>query len=532
MQMTKEVPSDQTTSIEISGDNDEEQQDAILSEREKKIQAKEDKKGAQQLAAERKQRETDRACRDTERAKKRLSMRTKIAEQKNKGSDPLLRLYRFAYESMINLDSINPAQIKEEWDSVVESFPNKRALKTLNGAPDSMETLLTAMSQILSISWGKIGDKNAGQSIDETMNKKKLSAKDETINDTLAPLTVSDHDAVSKEEIVSPVHKRPKDDKSKVVRSQKEETVSNSDDTKSNEPKDTNTDLDDNALGQKLHKLCAEDQVDKAIMLILRYKLKDDNHSALTICKYEVEDADYNYRNKRPDGPRRESFKYAIERVYPRFLDQKPDIKQHFGDYHSMRRLFLFKMLLKEGASLYGLLEGKVPRLESVWGTYWDSMAKCKNGDTVDLLFQCGAGIHDVNHKTGTKVEYRREKEYTAWTPIQKAIRHQNVSLMKHLLNAGATITGYFMWFFKHRDMSIPSTELCPTAMCMFWTESCSHDNGFEILKCFLKHCDSKVNGFPNVNHYSFNQHTVLKEKPPTPRTVLTYDPYDIYPGL
>ena len=535
--MTDEIPSDQTTTIEISGDNDEKQQDFITPKPEKEIPTKTGTKSAQQLAAERKQREAERALRDTERAKKRLSMRTKIAAQKNKASDPLLRLYQFAYESMTNMDSINPTQIKEEWDSVVESFSNARALKTINCAPDSMETLLTAMSQILSKSQRKGGDENVGQIEDETMNKKKLSEENETINDTLAPLTVSDHDAVSKEEIVSPVHKRPKDDKSKFDRSRNAEIVPNSDDTKSNEPEDTNTDSDDNALGQKLYKLCAEDQVDEAIMLILRYKLKDDNHSALAICKCEV-------------------FKYAIERVYPRFMGsdidsdsdedepdsdsdedepgkcvdgkdivhpEKPEINQHDEYQHSMRRLFLFKMLLKEGASIYGLLEGEFPRDETVWGTYWKSIAECKDGDAVDLLFQCGVGIHDVNHKEGTKDGNHKFKEYTAWTPIQEAILQRNVPLMKHLLKAGAKSNGYFMKFFKHRDWRLPLTALCPTAICAFWTvtwqylESKRDDNGFQILKCFLKHCDPKVNGFPNVNHYTFIRDRVLKEKPPSP---------------
>ena len=513
MQMTKEVPSDQTTSIEISGDNDEEQQDAITPKPEKAIPTKMGKKSAQQLTAERKQREAERALRDTERAKKRLSMRTKIAVQKNKASDPLLRLYQFAYESMTNMDSINPTQIIEEWDSVVESCQNEKALKTING-----EKLLSTMRHILSIPQKQTGDANAGQSIDVIMNKEKLSAKDETINDTLDPLTVSDHDAVSKEEIVSPVHRRPKDDKSKFVRSRDAEIVSNSDDTKSNEPEDTNTDSDDNALGQKLYTLCADDQVDEAIMLILRYKLKDDNHSALAICKYEVQDADDGHDWWGYHGNRKDSFQYAIERVYPHFMDKKSEINQH-----AMRRLFLFKMLLKEGAPLYESFEGEVPRLESVWGTYWKSIAKCTNGDAVDLIFQCGVDIHDVNHKEGTKEEGRKHKMYTAWTPIQKSILQRNVSLMKHLLNAGAKSTGYYMRFFKHRDRSTPFTALCPTAMCTFWTETFNYlelkrdGNEFEILKCFLKHCDPKKNGFPNVNHYSFIQHYVLKKNPPTP---------------
>ena len=187
---------------------------------------------------------SDTSLHDQMKAQQELQKEIRAKE----ASDPLLRLYRFAYESITNLNSINFSQIKEEWDSVVESFPNARALKTINGAPDSMETLLSAIRQILFIS------------IDETMNKKKLSEENETKNDTLAPLTVFDDDAVSKQEIVSPVHKRPTDDKSKFVRSQKSDTVSNSDDTKLNEPEDTNTDLDVNVLGQRLDKLCADDQ--------------------------------------------------------------------------------------------------------------------------------------------------------------------------------------------------------------------------------------------------------------------------------
>ena len=444
---TSNSNSNQTTTSEISGDNDDKQQDAIVSNPEKEIQAKE-------------------------------------------ASDPLLRLYRFAYESMTNMDTINA--------SVVESFQNEKAFKTINGTPDSMrmQTLLTAMRQMLSIS------QDAGQSLDKTMNKKKLSAKDKTINDKLAPLTVSDHDAVSKQEIVSPVHRRPKDDKSKFVRSQKS-------DSKSNGSK-----LGDNILGERLYKLCADDQVDEAIMLILRYKLKDDNHSALAICKYEVQNADDGHDWWGYHGNRKNSMQYAIERVYDHFMDKKPEINQH-----SMRRLFLLKMLLKEGASIYGLLEGKVPRLQTVWGRYWKSVAYCKNREAVDLIFQCGAGIHDVNHKGSTKGQGRKYTAHTTWAPIHEAMRERNVPVMKHLLNAGAKSNGYFMRFFTHERG--PYHALYPTAMCGFmedWRPMLGRKSSDEgMLKCFLKHCDPKKNGFPDVNHYSFNRKEVPIPKPPTP---------------
>ena len=405
-----------------------------MSKREKKIRTRADKKAAQQLAAERKQREADRARRDTERATKRLSMRTKIAEQKKQAPDSLFRLYQFAYKSMTDPGSINPAQIKEEWDSVAECFQNEI------DAPDSMESLLTAIRQILSLLSG--------------------------------------------------------------IR------------------QDTNTHSDDNVLGQKLHKLCADDQVDEALMLIWRYKLKDDNHSALAICKYNVQNAHNEFGGWGYHGTRKDSFQYAIEHVYPRFLDNKTESNQHDEYEYSMRRLFLFKMLLKEGASLYGLLEGKIPRLETVWGTYWKSIARCKDGDAVDLIFECGAGIHDVNHKEGTKDRSRKCKQYTVWTPIQEAILQRNVPLMKHLLNAGAKSNGYFMWFFFHEEMS-PVRALYPTAMCAFlnvWSDYLEwNSDGNEMVKCFLKHCDPKVNGFPNVNHYCLSHHTVPIPKAPTP---------------
>ena len=249
-------------------------------------------------------------------------------------------------------------------------------------------------------------------------------------------------------------------------------------------------------------------------MLILRYKLKDDNHSALAICKYQVEDAQSAYGGWGYHGNRKDSLQYAIERVYPHFMDKKPEINQH-----SMRRMFSLKMLMKEGTSIYGLLEGKIPRLESVWGTYWKSMARCKNGDAVDLIFQCGAGIHDVNHNASNKGEGRKWTAHTTWTPIQEAILHRNVPVMKHLLNVGAKSNGYYVRMFRHETG--PYHALYPTAMCAFLKVSGTfverNSGGSEMLKCFLKHCDPKKNGFPNVNHYSINRKTVPVPKPPTP---------------
>lgn len=67
---------------------------------------------------------------------------------------------------------------------------------------------------------------------DSSAKRFEKNEETETVNETLAPLAVSDpasdpvSDPVSKEELISPVHKRPKDDKSKFVRSQNADTVS------------------------------------------------------------------------------------------------------------------------------------------------------------------------------------------------------------------------------------------------------------------------------------------------------------------
>ena len=192
----------------------------------------------------------------------------------------------------------------------------------------------------------------------------------------------------------------------------------------------------------KLVKYCEKDNIDQALITLLKYKL--EHPSCKEIVNYIHSSSggwsSYSYAaiHKLLGQVNRKKYSYQNEKE----LEQRDEYIRNIIDSKYDKTIFLVEIMLKEGLSTTIKSSASGWRVRATNETVFDQALSSDNNDVLRLIFKYGVDIdiESMCHSGGSSM---RTDSSSSWKPIHTAIEKRNHELTKLIIARGADINSY-----------------------------------------------------------------------------------------